>query len=99
MRFSAWNAKISTSVSSSAKIVTGWNFGRNLCSNQSLPCDLSKSALVSQPAASGITMKTTTEVIRTLLGTTTFATPHRNITMGAKATSMMRSFTATCTSV
>ena len=44
-------------------------------------------------------MNTTTEVISTLAGTTTLATPHRNITMGANATSMMRSFTATCTSV
>ncbi len=54
---------------------------------------------VSQPAASGITMNTTTEVMSTFEGTTTLATPHRNITMGAKAISMMRSFTATCTSV
>ena len=44
-------------------------------------------------------MKTTTDVISTLAGTITWATPHRNITMGAKATNMIRSLTATCTSV
>jgi len=44
-------------------------------------------------------MNTTTLVMSTFAGTMTFATPHRNITMGANATSMMRSFTATCTSV
>ena len=64
-----------------------------------MPCDFSSTVRVSQPAASGMTMNTTTEVMSTFAGTTTFATPHRNITMGANATSMMRSFTATCTSV
>ena len=54
---------------------------------------------VNQPAVSGMTMNTTTEVISTLAGTTTCATPQRNITIGAKATSMIKSFTATCTSV
>src|ERR1035438_4971317 len=44
-------------------------------------------------------MNTTTEVISTLAGTTTWATPQRNITIGANATSMIKSFTATCTSV
>src|SRR5436190_23342132 len=79
--------------------MTGWNFGRKFFSNHSFPCDLSKSVRVNQPAVSGITMKTTTDVISTFAGTTTCATPQRNITIGANATSMMRSFTATWTSV
>ncbi len=44
-------------------------------------------------------MNTTTEVISTFEGTRTLATPHRNITMGAKANSMIRSLRATWTSV
>src|SRR5665213_576778 len=86
VRFADWKAKMRTSVSSSAHIITGWNFGRKFFSNHSLPRDLSNSVRVSQAAAKGITMNTTTEVINTLGGTTTFATPHRNITIGAKST-------------
>ena len=37
MMFSAWNAKIATSVASSATTVTGWNLVGNRWVNQSLP--------------------------------------------------------------
>src|SRR5512141_1356901 len=90
---------MSTKVSSKAPIITGWNFGRKRVSNHSLPCDLRSAVRVSHPAANGITINTTTDVISTLAGTTTCATPHRNITIGANATSMIKSFTATWTSV
>jgi hypothetical protein len=56
---------------------------------------LSNQVRVTHPAVNGMTMKTTTEVINTFAGTTTCATPHKNITIGAKATNMIKSFTAT----
>src|SRR4030095_12431457 len=99
VRFFDWNAKISTKVSNNAPIITGWNFGRKVFSNHSRPCDLSKTILVSQPAVKGMTRKTTTDVIKTFAGTTTCATPQRNMTIGANARSMMRSLTATWTRV
>ena len=40
-------------------------------------------------------MKTTTEVTSTFDGMITSATPSRNITIGAKATSMIKSLIAT----
>jgi hypothetical protein len=45
-----------------------------------LAVDRSSAERVSQPAVSGMTMNTTTEVISTFGGTTTLATPQRNIT-------------------
>ena len=99
VRLSAWKAKMRSSVKSNATTVTGWNLGRKRFSNHSLSWDFNKAVRVRYPAAKGITMNTTTEVMSTLDGTTTSATPRRNMTMGANRTSMMRSFTATWTKV
>ena len=54
---------------------------------------------VSQPAISGITTYKPTESRSVSQGTVMSVTPSRSATMGAKATTMMRSFAATCTSV
>jgi hypothetical protein len=55
--FSAWNAKISTSVASSARTVIGWNLGRKRVSNQALPLWRRSKARLRLPRASGTTMK------------------------------------------
>ena len=54
----------------------------------------------STPASSGTTINTSTEVSSTLKGTVSDDAPcTRNCTIGTNSTSMMRSFTDTCTSV
>ena len=58
---SAWNAKIATSVSSSASTVSGWKNGRNLPSNHSTPRRRISTCRLIEPAASGITTKIRTE--------------------------------------
>ena len=51
------------------------------------------------PSASGTTTKSTTDRMTVSHGHDDLRQPSRNITIGAKATRMIRSFTATCTSV
>jgi hypothetical protein len=46
-----------------------------------------------------MTTKMTTDAISVSHGTVTLVTPSRRPAMGAKATTMIRSFTDTCTSV
>ncbi|EKD38103.1 MAG: hypothetical protein ACD_75C00861G0001 [uncultured bacterium] len=97
---SAWKAKISTRVAKRAEIATGCRVGRKVPLNHSLPLLFISHIRVRTPAASGMTMKTTTEVNSTEKGTIRLEAPAtRNLTMGANSTSMSRSFTDTCTSV
>ncbi|CDN90093.1 hypothetical protein BN948_04534 [Hydrogenophaga intermedia] len=51
------------------------------------------------PAASGSTTYNTVDSSSVDQGTVTSVTPNRKAAMGAKATTMTRSFTDTCTSV
>lgn len=98
--FSAWNAKIATSVASSARIVTGWNAGSSRLSNHSAPFARRNQARDSEPIASGITTKTSTDISSTEKGTTSPAAPATSrLTIGAKANSMTRSLIETWTSV
>jgi hypothetical protein len=59
--FSAWKAKIATSVSSRAITVTGWNTGRKRSANQAAPRRRTSRTRLSEPAASGTTTKIRTE--------------------------------------
>ena len=98
--FSAWNAKISTSVASSASMLTGAKRGSSTCSNHARPRVRTNHCRSSTPAASGMTMKTSTEYSSTWNGTCSDEAPlTRKRTIGANSTSISRSFTETCTSV
>ncbi len=98
--FSAWKAKMNTSVASSAITVTGWKNATNFSLNHSTPLARISHARESIPAARGITTKTSTEYSSTLNGTSRSVAPDtRSLTTGANATSMMRSLTETCTRV
>ena len=59
--FSAWNAKISTNVASSAAMLTGANRGRSTVSNQSRPLLRISHCRSRTPAVKGTTMNTMTE--------------------------------------
>ena len=59
--FSAWKAKMATSVSSSAMTVTGWKRARKRRWNQASPLLRMSRERLSEPAASGITTKIRTE--------------------------------------
>ena len=54
---------------------------------------------VSRPPARGMTTNRTTDKINVSHGTDTFETPSKNLTIGTKATRIIRSFVATCTTV
>ena len=54
---------------------------------------------VTIPAASGITTNSKTESSKVAHGIATPPTPSNNATIGAKATNIIKSFTATCTNV
>src|ERR1051326_7502104 len=87
-------------VVSKAVIVSGAKRGSNVFSNHARPCVPINQARRTVPAVNGITMNTTTEYNKTLNGTVSDDAPvTRNWTIGTNATSMMRSFTDTCTSV
>jgi hypothetical protein len=57
--------------------------GQELLLKPSFPYFFNKTDRVIKPAIKGITINTTTDVISTLEGTMTSATPRRNITIGA----------------
>ncbi|MPN34580.1 hypothetical protein SDC9_182074 [bioreactor metagenome] len=96
---SPWKAKIIINVANNAIIVTGFNGAKNLLLNHSSPLELSRIFLLKYPATSGITIYRSTDIISTSLGTTILDIPNSSITIGAKRTNMIKSFTATCTNV
>ena len=59
--FSAWKAKMATSVRSSAITVTGWKTGRKRSVNHSAPFLRMRTLRLIEPAASGMTTKMRTE--------------------------------------
>ena len=60
--FSAWKAKIATSVSRSAITVTGWKTGQEaLRRTTRRPCRRMSTLRLIEPAASGMTTKIRTE--------------------------------------
>jgi hypothetical protein len=59
--FSAWKAKMATSVRSRAMIVTGWSADRKRAENHSAPFRRINTWRLIDPAASGITTKISTE--------------------------------------
>ena len=98
---SAWKAKMSTSVASSAVIATGWNRGRNDFSNHSWPRDADE-PLADDDADGERDDDEHDRPPSAAPGTGTVkpeAPLTSNRTIGANSTSMIRSFTATCTSV
>src|SRR5512142_2020967 len=96
---SAWKAKMQTSVTRSAETATGWSAAVKR-SYHACPRARTATMRVTTPAPRGITMKKTTEYSRTTNGTDRDEAPlTRNVTIGAKRTSMIRSLTATWTSV
>ena len=94
---SPWNANSSTSVSSSAEIEYGPS-AATARSSRPAPRDSSR---LRSPCASmtGITMYSATEAISVSHGTAIADRPSSSATIGAKATIMMASFSATCDSV
>src|SRR5512139_1016437 len=96
---SAWKAKMQTRVASRATTVTGWSSSTNRW-NHTCPFVRISTILETTPAPSGMTMKKSTEYRRTTNGTVREEAPVTSrVTMGANRTSMIRSFTDTCTSV
>src|SRR6056297_2846978 len=73
-------------------------FEKNLFKIFQTPCSYHMSTC-HETCSQGITIKRTTERINVSYGTITLLTPRRNMTIGAKATKRIRSFTATCTRV
>ena len=77
-------------------IVTGWNVGKSTLLNQTVPRVRIDQLRISAPAVNGITMKSITEYNNTINGTVRDDAPAiSNPTIGAKRTSIMRSFTDT----
>src|SRR5665648_138151 len=86
-------------VKSKPAMVILLNFGINVLLKYSSPLFLMTDMRVNEPAARGITTNKTTDNIKVFHGTATPLTPNKNATIGVNATSIIKSFVATCTTV
>ena len=89
-----WKANSSTSVASSAPMDQGPM--RASAASSAVAPRASRARRSAWAMATGITMYSTTEVSRVSHGTVMADTPSKNATSGAKASTMMLSFSATC---
>lgn len=96
---SPWKENRRMSVRSNPHGVTLSNLCTNTSSKYSLPRLLIIIRRVAMAVTSGITTKSSTESSSVAQGMVMPQTPNSRATIGENATRMMRSFTATCTSV
>ena len=95
---SAWKPNSSTTVASRPRMLTGLRVWTKSSTAFSPPRPLSQRR-VSAPATSGSSTYSTVDSTRVSQGTVMSLTPSNSAAMGAKANTMMTSFTDTCTRV
>ena len=96
---SPWKENSNTKVSSRPMLVALSNLWTKVFSKYSVPLRFVTSTRVRIPPARGMTTNKMTDKISVSHGTDTLETPSRNFTIGTKATRIIKSLVATCTTV